>query len=230
MKDRIRVLLVDDHEVVRLGLITLLEDVDWIEVVGEAGTAGDAVREATRLKPDVVVLDIRMPGPSGLDACRDITRELPDTKVIVLTSYVDDELIFRALQAGASGYVLKQVGNRSLIDALDAVRRGEALLDPQVTRRVIARVRETESDRQAAAFRDLSDRELEVLAQIARGKTNAEIADILFLAEKTVRNHVSAILAKLELSNRIEAATYAVRHDIDSHARGGGASEPPANQ
>jgi DNA-binding NarL/FixJ family response regulator len=225
VKERIRVLLVDDHEVVRLGLITLLEDLEWMEVVGEAGTAGDAIREALRLQPDVVVLDIRMPGPSGLDACREITRQLPETKVIVLTSYVDDELVFRALQAGASGYVLKQVGNRSLIDALDAVRRGEALLDPQVTRRVIDRVRETESDRQAAAFRDLSDRELEVLAQIAQGKTNAEIAATLFLAEKTVRNHVSAILAKLGLSNRIEAATFAVRHDIESHLRG---ARPPA--
>jgi two-component system response regulator DevR len=219
--DKLHVLLVDDHEVVRLGLLTLLEDVAWVDVVGEAGSADEAVSAVAELRPDVVVMDIRMPGESGLEACFQITQMWPSVKVIMLTSYADDDLIFRALQAGASGYVLKQVGNRTLIDALAAVRRGEALLDPVVTKRVISRVREAEHAQQAAAFRELSEREMEVLAQVAMGKSNAQIAESLFLAEKTVRNHVSAILLKLGLSNRVEAATYAVRHDIDRHMPGG---------
>jgi two-component system response regulator DevR len=218
--EKLRVLLVDDHEVVRLGLLTLLEDVSWVEVMGEAGSASEAVSAVAELSPDVVIMDIRMPGGSGLEACQQITKQWPQVKVIMLTSYADDDLIFRALQAGASGYVLKQVGNRSLIDALGAVRRGEALLDPAVTQKVISRVREAERARQAAAFRELSDREMEILAQVARGKSNAQIAGSLSLAEKTVRNHVSAILLKLGLSNRVEAATYAVRHGIDRHMPG----------
>lgn len=220
MKDTVRLLLVDDHEVVRLGLMTLLEDLHWVEVVAEAGSADEALAAVARYEPDVVVMDIRMPGESGIDACRQITRRYPDTKVIMLTSYADDDLIFKALQAGASGYVLKQVGNRPLIDALQAVRRGEALLDPSVTSRVIARVRQHEMEKVAAAFKDLTAREMEVLAEVAKGKSNNEIAQELSLAEKTVRNHVSAILSKLNLSNRIEAATFAVRHNIDQYVPG----------
>jgi len=222
MKEIVRVILADDHEVVRLGLITLLEDLPWVEVVAEAGTTDEAVEASARHQPDVVVMDIRMPGRagSGIDACRQITERWPEIKVIMLTSYGDDDLIFQALQAGASGYVLKQVGNESLIDALGAVRRGDALLDPQVTQRVISRVRESEVARQAAAFQELTPRELEVLAEVAKGKSNKEIADTLSLAEKTVRNHVSSILSKLDMSNRIEAATYAVRHDIERHVPG----------
>jgi DNA-binding NarL/FixJ family response regulator len=217
MKEIINVILVDDHEVVRLGLMTLLEDITWIRVVAEAGSADEAVRMVADHQPDVVVMDIRMPGSSGLDACQEITRRWPDIKVVMLTSFMDDELIFQAIQAGASGYVLKQVGNESLIKALGAVRRGEALLDPAVTQRVLKRVRETETDREAAAFRDLSDREMEVLGQVAQGKSNGEIASELSLSEKTVRNHVSAILSKLGLTNRIEAATYAVRHHLERY-------------
>ena len=220
MKEKIRVILVDDHEVVRLGLLTLLEGIDWIKVVAEAGTAAEALEAVSTHEPDVVVMDIRMPGESGIDACQAITARWPGTKVIMLTSYVDDELIFKALQAGASGYVLKQVGNRSLIDALNAVRRGEALLDPAVTQRVIDQVRKSELDRQAVSFKDLSTREMEILAEVAQGKSNRDIAENLNLAEKTVRNHVSAILTKLGLRNRVEAATYAVRHDIDRHVPG----------
>ncbi|MDT8307145.1 MAG: response regulator transcription factor [Anaerolineae bacterium] len=218
MKERISVVLVDDHEVVRLGLMTLIDDLPWVDLAAEVGTAEEALAAVEEHQPDAVVMDIRLPGESGIDACRQIHDRWPETRVIMLTSYADDDLIFSALQAGASGYVLKQIGNRSLIDALDAVRRGEAMLDPSVTQRVIDRVRAQESDRQAAAFRDLSARELQVLAEVAEGKSNNEIADTLGLAEKTVRNHVSAILAKLNLSNRIEAATYAVRHDIERHA------------
>jgi DNA-binding NarL/FixJ family response regulator len=138
----------------------------------------------------------------------------------MLTSYGDDSLIFRAIQAGASGYILKQVGTHALIDAIAALRRGEALLDPVVTQRVLARVRQGEMERQAAAFKDLSAREMEVLALVAEGKSNVEIARELSLSSKTVRNHVSTILAKLDLTNRIEAATYAVRHDIERHLPG----------
>jgi DNA-binding NarL/FixJ family response regulator len=220
MKEVIDVILVDDHEVVRLGLMTLLEDVPWVRVVAEAGSAGKALQAVAQHQPDVVVMDIRMPGNSGLDACRQITQQWPEINVVMLTSFMDDDLIFQAIQAGASGYVLKQVGNESLVNALGAVRRGEALLDPAVTQPVLKRVRESESDRQAAAFRDLSDREMEVLAQVAEGKSNGDIAETLNLAEKTVRNHVSAILSKLGLSNRIEAATYAVRNNLDQHLPG----------
>lgn len=216
----VRVILVDDHEVVRLGLITLLEDIPWIRVVAEAGNMVEAMRAVARYQPDAVIMDIRLPGDSGIDACAEITRRWPDTKVVMLTSHGDDDLILRAIQAGASGYVLKQVGNQALINALDAVRRGDALLDPVVTQRMLSHVRATERERQAIAFKDLSDREMEVLALVAKGKSNIEIARELVLSEKTVRNHVSAILAKLDLSNRIEAATYAVRHDIERHLPG----------
>jgi two-component system, NarL family, response regulator DevR len=217
VKERISVVLVDDHEVVRLGLMTLIDDLPWADLAAEVGSAEEAIAAVEKHQPDAVVMDIRLPGESGIDACRRIHDRWPGIRVIMLTSYADDDLIFSALQAGASGYVLKQIGNRSLVDALDAVRRGEALLDPSVTQRVIDRVRAQESDRQAAAFRDLSPRELEVLAEVAKGLSNADIGDALGLAEKTVRNHVSAILAKLGLTNRIEAATYAVRHDIERH-------------
>lgn len=221
MKENVSVILVDDHEVVRLGLMTLLEDLPWVDVVAEAGTADEALAAVNDWQADVVVMDIRLPGESGIDACQTITRRWPDTKVIMLTSYMDDDLIFRALQAGASGYVLKQVGNRPLIEALQAVRKGEALLDPSVTRRVIERVRSHEMAAQAAAFKELTERELQILAEVAKGKTNGQIADDLTLAEKTVRNHVSAILSKLGLNNRIEAATYAVRNNIEQHLPGG---------
>lgn len=219
---KMRVLLVDDHEVVRLGLKTLLEDVDWIEVVAEAGDAETAVQAVARYQPDAVVMDIRLPGKSGIEACATITQRWPQVKVIMLTSHGEDELLFRAIQAGASGYVLKQVGNEPVINALDAVRRGEALLDPVVTQRVLHRVREVEKEHHAAAFKDLSDRELEILALVAQGKSNGEIAGLLTLAEKTVRNHVSTILNKLGLTNRIEAATYAVRHHIEDYLPGKG--------
>jgi two-component system, NarL family, response regulator DevR len=213
----LRVLLVDDHEVVRLGLKTLLEDVDWVDVVAEAGDAATAIHAAAQYQPDVVVMDIRLPGESGIEACATITQRWPNIKVIMLTSHGKDELLFRAIQAGASGYVLKQVGNEPVINALDAVRRGEALLDPIVTQRVLNYVRQSERGRHAAAFKDLSEREMEILVLVAKGKSNGEIARELTLAEKTVRNHVSAILSKLSLTNRVEAATYAVRHHIDDY-------------
>ena len=217
MKDRVRAVLVDDHEIVRLGLMTLLEDIPWVEVVAEVGSAAEALHAAEEHRPDVVVMDIRMPGESGIEACRKIVARWPDTNVIMLTSFEDDALIFKALQAGASGYILKQVGNQPLIDALDAVRQGKALLDPSVTLRLITHIRKQESEYQAAAFKDLTSKEMIILAEVASGKTNLQIAESLNISEKTARNHVSAILAKLGLTNRIEAATYAVRHNIEQH-------------
>jgi len=211
---KIRVLLVDDHEIVRLGLMTLLNDQDNMEVVGEAGTAGEAVKSVEELRPDVVLMDIRMPGEGGIVATREITAKFPQTKVVMLTSFADDELVMRAIQAGAVGYVLKQVWNEELLRAVAAAARGEALLDPSTTSRLLSRVRERERQAEEDAFRDLSDRELQVLAEVARGKTNAEIGRTLNLSEKTVRNYLSTILEKLHLVNRIELATYAVEHHL----------------
>jgi DNA-binding NarL/FixJ family response regulator len=212
--NKVRVLLVDDHEVVKLGLTTLLNDQPSIQVVGEASTAAEAVRAVERLKPNVVLMDVRIPGEGGIEATRQITARFPETKVLMLTSYADDDLILRAIRAGASGYVLKQVGNAELLRAIAAVARGDAVLDPSTTARVLARVREQDRKAEEDAFRDLSDRELDVLAHVARGKTNAEIGKILHLSEKTARNYVSSVLEKLRLSNRIELATYAVEHHI----------------
>jgi two-component system response regulator DevR len=209
-----RVLLVDDHEVVRLGLMTLINDQPDLEVVGEAGTAGEAVRAVERLRPHVVLMDIRMPGEGGIEATRQITERFPETRVVMLTSFADDELVVRAIRAGAVGYVLKQVGNDELLRAIAAAARGEALLDPSTTARLLSRVREAERKADEDAFRDLSDREMDVLTELARGKTNAEIGRILNLSEKTVRNYVSTILEKLHLTNRIELATYAVEHHL----------------
>lgn len=213
----LRVILVDDHEVVRLGLKTLLEDLEWLEVVAEAGDAAGAIKATAQYRPDTVVMDIRLPGESGIEACATITQRWPEIKVIMLTSHGEDDLLFRAILAGASGYVLKQVGNESIVSALEAVRQGKALLDPVVTQRVLDYVRATERERGATAFKGLSEREMEILALVSEGKSNGEIAIDLSLAEKTVRNHVSTILSKLGLSNRIEAATYAVRHHIEDY-------------
>ena len=212
--NKTRVLLVDDHEVVRLGLMTLINDQPNMQVVGEAGTTAEAVRAVERLQPDVVLMDIRMPGEGGIEATQQIAARFPATKVVMLTSFADDELIVRAIRAGAAGYVLKQVGNEELLRAITAVARGEALLDPSTTARLLSRVREAERKAEEDAFRDLSDREMDVLAELTRGKTNAEIGQILNLSEKTVRNYVSTILEKLHLTNRIELATYAVEHHL----------------
>jgi DNA-binding NarL/FixJ family response regulator len=212
--NKTRVLLVDDHEVVRLGLMTLINDQPDLQVVGEAGTTGEALRAVERLRPDVVLMDIRMPGEGGIEATQQIVSRFPETKVVMLTSFADDELVVRAIRAGAVGYVLKQVGNAELLRAIAAAARGEALLDPSTTARLLSRVRETERKADEDAFRALSDREMDVLAELTRGRSNAEIGQILNLSEKTVRNYVSTILEKLHLTNRIELATYAVEHHL----------------
>ncbi len=209
-----RVMLVDDHEIVRLGLITLINDRVDMEVVGEAGDAASAVREAERLKPDVILMDIRMPGEGGIEATRQIMSRLPEMRIVMLTSFADDELLVRAISAGAVGYVLKQVGNAELLRAITAAARGEALLDPRTTARLLTRVREADRKDNADAFRELSDREMDVLAQVARGLGNAEIGEKLNLSEKTVRNYVSTMFEKLSLSNRVELAVYAIEHHL----------------
>jgi DNA-binding NarL/FixJ family response regulator len=205
---------VDDHDIVRLGLMTLLNDQPDMEVVGEASTAAEAVKAAEKLKPDVVLMDIRLPGEGGIEATAQVTRQVPDSKVVMLTSFADDELVVRAIRAGAVGYVLKQVGNEELLRAIRAAARGEALLDPSTTARLLSRVREAERKADEDAFRELSGREMDVLVHLAKGKTNAEIAALLNLSEKTVGNYVSNMFKKLHLNNRIELAAYVYEHHL----------------
>ncbi len=212
--NRIRIVIVDDHALVRMGLTTLIGDRTDMEVVGEASDLSQALRIVEETQPHIVLMDIRMPGQSGIEATRQIVQRFPHTRVIILTSYSDDELVMRAIQAGAAGYVLKQADNDVLLNAIQTVARGGSLLDPTTTARLLQYVREMERKEEQNAFRDLSERELSVLAELAKGKTNAEIGKALFLSEKTVRNHVSTILEKLHLSNRVELATYAVEHHI----------------
>ncbi len=210
----LKIIIVDDHEVVRLGLRTLLERHPDFKVVGEAANAREAVQKTQLLRPDVVIMDIRLPGGSGIDACRKIVEQVPEARVIMLTSYAEDEMLFDAISAGACGYVLKQIGSDDLVRAIEAVGRGEASLDPALTQRVFARVREAARKERETAFAGLTEQELRVLAHVAEGKTNREIAEALFLGEGTVRNYVSNILKKLGLTNRAEAAAYAVEHNL----------------
>jgi DNA-binding NarL/FixJ family response regulator len=209
-----RILLVDDHEVVRLGLKSLLERHPQFEVVGEAASAREAMEQVATLKPEVVLMDIRLPGTSGIEACEEIVNKYPGTRVIMLTSYAEDEMLFSAIRAGASGYILKQIGSTDLVKALEAVSRGEALLDPAVTQRVFQEVRRAVKEEEASAFVHLSQQEKHVLLLVSEGKTNREIAKSLFLGEGTVRNYVSSILSKLGVNNRAEAAAYAVEHSL----------------
>ncbi|MEW5830546.1 MAG: response regulator transcription factor [Chloroflexota bacterium] len=209
-----RILLVDDHEVVRLGLKSLLERHPQFEIVGEAGSSREALELVATILPDVVIMDIRLPGQSGIEACEEIVDNYPDIKVIMLTSYAEDEMLFSAIRAGASGYILKQIGSEDLVRALEAVGRGEALLDPAVTQRVFQEVRRAVKEEEASAFSHLSQQEKHVLLLVSEGKTNREIAKALFLGEGTVRNYVSSILSKLGVNNRAEAAAYAVEHNL----------------
>lgn len=200
-------MLVDDHEVVRMGIRTLLERRLGFTIVGEAGTAAEAVSMARQCEPDVIVMDIRLPDGNGVEATREIRGERPETRVIMLTSYADDEAIYGSIMAGASGYLLKQTGGQSLAEAIERVAGGESLLDPGVTAQVLERMRALargEGDELAA----LSDQERKILSHIAEGKTNKEIAEVVFLSDKTVKNYVSSILSKLNLRRRSEAAAF----------------------
>lgn len=211
---KIRVLLVDDHEIVRLGLMTLINDQTDMQVVGEAGSAAEALAAMEKLHPDIVLMDIRLPGPSGIEVTRQIAQNYPCSKIIILTSYRDDNLVMQAIRAGAMGYVLKQVGNRELLRSIHSAYCGEALLDPAAAAYLMAHVRRVEQKLYDRAFNTLSERELDVLAEIVHGKTNFEIGQALHLQEKTVRNYISTILEKLNLSNRIELAVYAVQNNL----------------
>lgn len=209
-----RVVLVDDHEVVRLGLMTLINDQEDLQVVAEAGDAVEALRVVEDHRPQVVLMDLRLPGKGGIEATREITENFPETRVVVLTSFADDDLVVQAIGAGAAGYILKQVGNDELLRAIRAAARGESVLDPSTTSRLINRVRALEREVDQNAFRELSPREIDVLRELAGGSSNPEIGEALNLSEKTVRNYVSNILQKLQLSNRVELATYAVEHNL----------------
>jgi DNA-binding NarL/FixJ family response regulator len=202
---------VDDHEVVPRQ--KSLRAAPQFDVVGEASSAREALEKVASLKPDVVVMDIRLPGTSGIEACEQIVNQYPKTKVIMLTSYAEDEMLFSAIRAGASGYILKQIGSEDLVKAIESVGRGEALLDPAVTQRVFQEVRRAVKEEEASAFAHLSQQEKHVLIG-SEGKTNREIAKNLFLGEGTVRNYVSSILSKLSVNNRAEAAAYAVEHSL----------------
>ncbi len=208
----IRVFLLDDHEVVRRGIRDLLEAEGDIEVVGESGLAEEAARRIPALRPDVAVLDGRLPDGSGVDVCREVRSVDPRIKALILTSYDDDEAVFAAIMAGAAGYVLKQVRGTDLVDSIRRVAAGQSLLDPQVTARVLDRVRN--GPPRNAELERLTDREQRILALIGQGMTNRQIAAELFLAEKTVKNYMSALLAKLGLSSRTQAALYAAKHDV----------------
>ena len=211
-------LIVDDHEVVRQGLVALLGRRPGFRVVAEAGTVADAVEAARRFQPDLVIMDVRLPDGSGIEACREIRAERPETRVLILTSYPDEDAVLSAIVAGASGYLLKQVRARDLVAALEAVGRGESLLDPAVTGRVLERIRRIAMADQPDELSQLTAQEQKILLLVAEGKTNKEIAAEVFLSDKTVKNYVSSILAKLNLERRAQAAAYMAR----LHNPGGG--------
>ncbi len=211
----LRLLVVDDHEIVRQGLVALLDRRDGFQVVAEAGTAAEAVDQARRFEPDLVVMDVRLPDGSGIEACREIRAERPATRVVMLTSYPDEEAVLSAIVAGASGYLLKQIRARDLVAALETVARGESLLDPAVTERVLERVRRIATGGYTDELAQLTAQEQKILALVAEGKTNKEIAAEVFLSDKTVKNYVSSILSKLNLERRAQAAAFVAKHRQD---------------
>ena len=205
-----RVMLVDDHEVVRQGLKALVESTGEMEVVAQAGTVAEAVLRARSYHPDVIVMDVRLPDGSGVEACRDIRAEDPSARVLMLTSFSDDKALFDSIMAGAAGYVLKQIRGHDLLDGIRRVAAGESLLDPAVTAQVLERIRNPRSG--DARLARLTPTERRILDQIAVGSTNRQIGDELGLAEKTIKNYVSTILSKLQVVRRAEAAAYLVAH------------------
>ena len=206
----IRVFLLDDHEVVRRGLVALLEATGEIEVVGESGSAQEAARRIPAFRPDVAVLDARLPDGSGIDVCREVRSADPGIKALILTSYQDDEALFSAIMAGAAGYVLKQIKGTDLVDAIRRVAAGQSLLDPAVTQQVLERIRNG-ADAEPDELKSLTAQERRILELIAEGLTNRQIGEELFLAEKTVKNYVSSLLAKLGLERRTQAAILATK-------------------
>ena len=209
-----RLLVVDDHEVVRQGLVAMLQRRPGFQVVAEAGTAAEAVEMARRHQPDLVVMDVRLPDGSGIEACREIRAEMPGTRVVILTSYPDEDAVLSAIVAGASGYLLKQIRARDLVSALQAVGRGESLLDPAVTEKVLERIRRIATGAYTDELAQLTPQEQKILALVAEGQTNKEIAAAVFLSDKTVKNYVSSILSKLNLERRAQAAAFVAKHRI----------------
>ena len=208
----LRVMLVDDHEIVRDGIKAMLDTQDDIVVTAQAGSVQEAIDEAARTRPDVVVMDVRLADGSGIEATRQIRADHPETKVLMLTSFADDEALFSSIMAGASGYVLKQVKSGELLRAIRAVGAGDSLLDPGVTTAVLDRLRKGKHLLKDEKLARLSPQEERILTLVADGRTNREIGDELHLAEKTVKNYVSSILSKLEVARRAEAAAYLARH------------------
>jgi len=211
----IRLLMVDDHEVLRLGLRTLFREAGGIDVVGEAGSMAEAVQAAARLSPDLVLMDVRLPDGSGVDACREIRAHRPETRVLFLTSYADDDAVLATILAGAHGFLLKEVGSDELLKSVRAVAAGQSVLDPAVTQRVLTRVKTlsaTSGDAKTPSGEELSPQERRVLALVAEGKTNKEVATILNLSDKTVSNYLSNVFQKLQVSRRAQAAAYFTRH------------------
>jgi DNA-binding NarL/FixJ family response regulator len=210
--EQVRILIVDDHEVVRDGLRAMLGAQDGFFVVGEAASVHDAVAAADSLRPDVVIMDVRLTDGSGIDATREIRARRPETRVLMLTSYADDEALFASIMAGASGYVLKQIRMGELVNAVRAVSRGQSLLDPAVTSAVLERLRKGKHLLRDEKLSRLTPQEERILELVAQGQTNRDIGATLHLAEKTVKNYVSTILSKLEVARRAEAAAYLARH------------------
>ncbi|MGW1342774.1 response regulator [Kribbella sp. NPDC002412] len=207
----IKVFLLDDHEVVRLGLRQLLEAEPDVEVVGEASTAAEAVARIPALRPDVAVLDVRLPDGDGITVCREVRSEMDEPPAcLMLTSFSDDEALFTAIMAGAAGYLLKQVSGTDLIGAVRRLAAGESLLDPAMTSAVLERLRNPVDAEDDPRYQSLTEQERKILDEIAAGKTNRQIAQTMFLAEKTVKNYVSGLLRKLDMERRTEAAVYAV--------------------
>ena len=209
---RIRLLLVDDHEVVRSGLSALLGLHAELEIAGEAGTVAGALEAAERLKPDVVLLDVRLPDGSGFEACRNLHQLTPPAKVIILTAFADDEIVMQAIGSGAEGYLLKEIDEPGLVRAIKEVAEGRSILDPAVTRRVFNRVKEGSAGPQPGKLDRLSAQERRVLELVAQGKTNKEIGLAMGLSDKTVKNYLSNLMEKLQMSRRSQAAAFFVQH------------------
>ena len=210
----LRLLVVDDHEVVRQGLVALLDRPAGFEVVAQAGSVAEAIALAARHEPDLVIMDVRLPDGSGIEACREIRAARPGTRVVMLTSYPDEEAVLSAIIAGASGYLLKQIRGRDLLTALEAVARGESLLDSAVTEKVLERVRRVAGGEANDELGALTAQERKILLLVAEGKTNKEIAGEIFLSDKTVKNYVSSILGKLNLERRAQAAAFVAKHHL----------------
>jgi two-component system response regulator DevR len=209
----IRVFLLDDHEVVRRGIADLLSLESDMEVVGEAGSATDALHRIPAARPDVAVLDVRLPDGTGIEVCRDARSALPELKCLMLTSYADDEALFDAIMAGASGYVLKDIKGNDLVEAVRSVASGRSLLDPRATQRVLERLRS--GARSESKVEQLNEQERRILVLIGEGMTNRQIGESMHLAEKTVKNYVSSLLAKLGMERRTQVAAYAARLDAE---------------